>query len=252
MELYLRGEGVSRLPIVDGSLSPLMIGVVIDRRSYKDGFKLSDLDKMAEAQARKKDSPVRSVVMDKMLVTGIQGKHVSQRVEKDGGARVTFNETLVWLGGDGKPIGMTAFLSIHRDSETFAKETGLLKFIEGFILMVAESHENVSYKLADINMSRISLGMSMGMAVIYQANELVLEEQWDESIELFEKGLSMVEPVHAAHNGLGWALMKRNRNKADLKKALTHAERAVELTGGLSAPANDTLKTVEKALARAR
>lgn len=238
LELYLRGDGITAMPLMDASFSPLMIGIVVDR-NFPKGFALNDLPDMF------KEPKGRLVKIEKVkLTSGLSGSLLTLRTPKENGARLTYNTMLVWLDKKGKGISITAYVTVASDSEIFLKKSGILDFLRAHLMIVGENRDAVSVKLAQLPYSVFDRQLSHAIATAYQANELVLNGKWNESIKLFDKALAMFEPIHGAHNGLAWALMKRNKNKTDLTQALVHAKRAVELSEGKSESALGTLKDV--------
>jgi len=249
LDLFLSGDGIYPMPLMDDSFSPVRIGIVIDRK-FPDKFQLHDLPAWLEKQSSGDKDTTISKIEEVKLLTGINGRFVSMRIIKDEGRRLSVYQMLIWLDRKGKAISMAAYINVARDSQSFLKKSGLLEFLRGHLFLLGEEAEDISVKLPQYLYDGFNSQLSPAIYQAYKANDLVLEGKWDESITLFQEALEKFEPIHGAHNGLAWALMKRNKSKKDLKMALVHAKRAVELTGGLSDAAMDTLKEVQEAQKR--
>src|ERR1051325_2238701 len=50
LELYLRGDGIAPMPRLDGAFSPLMLGMVVERK-FPKGFKLDQLEKWLKGRS---------------------------------------------------------------------------------------------------------------------------------------------------------------------------------------------------------
>lgn len=242
-ESYLTGDGRAGMPIVDGTLSPLQIGMSVDvlpkgsgtpeeiSTQYTRDLKTSGIFKLRHEVA------VDSIQLSDGS-TALLHSSEFDRVDK---GRLSFYYKTISPRKDGRVVVATGWLSCGRPGSLFAKKSGILYVLKACVTSLASESNKVDIRPAEKALSSLNPKLPQAVSKIRMANKLIGQDD-RQSITLFEESIALSDIVSAAHNGLAWVLItSKNDALLNFEKGLKHAQKAVELTEREDTDSLDTL-----------
>ncbi len=243
IELYLTGDGRAGIPIVDGTLSPLQIGMSVDVLSKGSGTP----EEISAQYTRDLKTSARFKLRHEVVVDSIQladGStallHSSEfdRIDK---RRLSFHYKVISPRKDGRVVVATGWLACGRPNSFFAKKSGILYVLKECVTSLASESNKVDTRPAEKALSSLNPRLSQAVSKVRTANKLIGQDD-RQAITLFEEAIALSDIVSAAHNGLAWVLITSEDNTlVDFEKGLKHAKKAVELTERMDTDSLDTL-----------
>lgn len=243
MELYLQAGGHAGIPIFDGTLSPLQIGMSVDVLPKGSGTpqELSaqytrDLKTSGTFKLR------HEVVVDSIQLsdgsTALLHSSEFDRIDKK---RLSFYYKVISPRKDGCVVVATGWLSCGRPGSLFAKKSGILYVLKTCVTSLASESTKVDIRPVEKALSSLNLKLPQAVSKVRTANQFIGQDD-RQAITLFEEAIALSDIVSAAHNGLAWILITSDDDALlNFEKGLKHAQKAVELTERGDTDSLDTL-----------
>ena len=243
IELYLTGDGCAGIPIVDGTISPLQIGMSVDVLPKGSGTP----EELSAQYTRELKSSERFKLRREVVVDSIQLADGStallhsaefDRIEK---RRLSFYYKTISPRKDGHVVVATGWLACGRPGSLFAKKSGILNVLKACVTSLGAESNRVDASSVQKAHSSLNPKLPQAVSKVRTANKRIGQDD-RQAIALYEEAIVLSDIVSAAHNGLAWVLITSEDNTLlDFEKGLKHAQKAVELTERMDVDSLDTL-----------
>jgi tetratricopeptide (TPR) repeat protein len=243
-ELYLIGDGRTGVPMLDGTLSPLKMGVTIEvapsaGRSAKEEAERSLAALKAEKRFRPRGRPT---VRELRLADGRKARVVAVVMDRLDNGRLSFYYKLFVTTPDNNTVTATGFLTSGPNAQTFVQEAGVDAFLAAHVLSLVLDPEKLDKKALSRAYSGYNWRLPTALSETLAGNNSVEHGRYAQAAEHYRTALKICDSVSAAHNGLAWALLQsRDPNFRDPARALAHAKTAARLTARKDPAVLDTL-----------
>lgn len=242
--LYLIGDGREGIPLLDGTLSPLKAGLLVEvfpkgALTLKEHV-AKDLKELNESGAFKPlQDPLQS---DVKLSDGTQAILLDVEFVRVQNGRVSFQSRLYCADAKGRHILASSFVTCSRPGRQSVKAIALPDFLRSHVMSLALDPKKMDAAALRPAYEKYNWNAAAALARAREGNRLLEKENFPEAAAAFRAAIEAWEQLPAAHNGLAWSLLHVDRPQADdLKEALREAQTAVKQTEKLDFSALDTL-----------
>lgn len=243
IELYLTGGGRAGIPIVDGTLSPLQIGMSVDVLPKGSGTP----EELSAQYTRELKTSGQFKLRHDVVVATIQLADGStailhsaefDRIDK---GLLSFYYKVISPRKDGRVVVATGWLACGKPNSFFARKSGILNVLKTCVTSIASASNKVDTRPVEKALLSLNPQLPQALSKVRTANKLIGQDD-RQAITLFEEAITLSDIVSAAHNGLAWVLItSEDENLLDFDKGLKHAQKAVELTERMDVSSLDTL-----------
>ena len=241
--LYLVGDGRGGVPLLDGKLSPIKAGLVVER--FAAGVTVGQF---VERDLKTLKGDPRFVLDEEpqvepvTLADGTGATRLRARfVRKDNG-RHSVQRKVYAADAGGRILVATGFVTCSRPGASFVRDVGLGDFVEAHVMSLALDADKLDVAKLKEAYARHAWGAADAVKTTGEANDLLEKHDYAGAERVFREALAVCDAVSAAHNGLAWALLhKPGAADGDVAEALREAGKAVEQTEELDYAALDTL-----------
>lgn len=242
--IYLIGDGTSAVPLVDGRLSPLKAGLLVERFPAQG----ESLEERVQREARElkeskrfkfQSDPKTSEIT---LSDGVAGHSTSAKFVRLDNRRLSIQTKVYREGPEGDHLVATAFITCSPGGESFVRGISLDAFLESHALSLVDGASKLDPRSLEAAYEKLNSKAGASLQKTAEGNKLLAREEYPEATTAFREALALCDHVSAAHNGLAWALLhSKDAKPGDLAEALQEATKAVELTGETDIAPLDTL-----------
>lgn len=242
--LYLIGDGREGIPMMDGTLSALKAGLLVevfeDRKDALKEHVAKDLKELKESDAFELLQDPQ--VQDLTLADGTKAHVLDAEFVRVQNRRVSF-QTKVYAGdADGRHVVATGFITCSRPGRQSVKAIALPELVRAHTTSLVLDPAKVDAASTRAAYDKYNWSASAALTRAREANDLLEKEQYPKAAAAFHDALKLSEHLPVAHNGLAWSLLYGEPPQAeDIKEALREARIAVEQTEELDISALDTL-----------
>jgi tetratricopeptide (TPR) repeat protein len=244
--LYLIGDGRKGIPLLDGTLSAIQVGLTVEvfppeagRLSSRERAK-RDLDGLKTARGFEICGEPEGQEIN--LADGTKAYRVRVELVRPERRRLSFYEKVYCAAPDGRQIVATSFLTCGPAGGPFVQKAGLTALLQTYAESLVLDADRLDRRKPEAAGHALNAQAGDALRKTQEGNRLLQVGANDRAASSFRQALKLCDCVSAAHNGLAWALLQARRAKAeDLAEALEHAEAAVELTSRRDPASLDTL-----------
>jgi tetratricopeptide (TPR) repeat protein len=246
--MRLVGDGRPPVPLMDGTLSALQIGMLVEVFS-KAGSVNQQLDRDLAELKRAKDIVVRvePKIEPTQLSDGTAATWFEGDFDRPQRGRRSRYQKLYAATGAGDVIVVTGYIACSATGAELLSRAGLDAFLAAHVRSLVLDPEKLdAQRLAEAHRS-FSPAAAEAVAMTSKANDLLEREAHVQAIPMYRNAIELCPHVAAAHNGLAWALLHgSDAGAGTVADAVKHAETAVELTARGDFSALDTLAVAYK------
>lgn len=242
--LYLIGDGREGIPMMDGTLSALKAGLLVevfpDRKDTVREHVARDVKEIKESGAFE---PLQEpLVQDLTLADGTKAIVLDVEFVRVQHRRVSFQTKVYAADAKGRHVVASSFITCSRPGRSSVKATGLTDFVRAHTTSLVLDPAKADAASTKGAYEKYNWNASAAIAQASKANNLLEKEQYGQAVAGFREALKLSEHLPAAHNGLAWSLLYGDQPAADdLKEALRQALEAAKQTEELDVSALDTL-----------
>jgi tetratricopeptide (TPR) repeat protein len=236
--LHLVGDDCEGVPVMDGSLSPVKVGLQIQRIpnpeiSLKDAI-ASDLKELKDSGSIQVASApdVREIALrDGNKASLLKAEFISN-------GRFSIQQKLYVDAGQ-RHIVVTAFITCSKSGVGFVKAMKLPEFLEAHVTSLVLAPD--LQRLKDVYQKH-DWKAGEAIALVREGNRMLEAGRNTDALSEFREASKVCPYLPAAHNGLAFALLQtKDVPPQDLREALEAAKKAVQLTDELDFATLDTL-----------
>jgi hypothetical protein len=207
--LHLRGDGRTGIPLTDGTLAPVMIGLLVEVYD-KDGLPLkkrvethlNELKTVPRFKTRREPT-----VEEIQLGDGTRALLTSAEFDRLDNRRLSFHFRAYCLAADGRRVEAIGFLTCNPAGGGFVKGTGLNAFLEAHVRSLVLDPRKLDHERLKKVYAAHPWGVNAALAKTREGNALLDKKKDAAAATAYQEALALCEEVSAAHNGLAWVLI---------------------------------------------
>jgi tetratricopeptide (TPR) repeat protein len=241
--LYLTAKPGGSVPMLDGSLGVLQVG--LDVRRVQGGPSL------AQIIAKDQDELIKSgrfnplaepKVEELVLADGTKAfAYTAEFLRLDNGGRLSIQRKLYCDDAQGRHMLVTGFIACRREGGSFVRGIRLPQLLVAHVESLVLNPDKLDLAKLKPVYEQYHWNGSSAIQLAQQGDQLLQKEKYPEAIKALREALTISGDVSGAHNSLAWCLLQRkDASDNDLKEALREAATAVTLTQEQDFAALDT------------
>ncbi len=243
MVLHLTGDGGKGLPLLDGSLSALKLGLTVEVFPARDGLtpRRRAEDDLKSLRGMKVFPIVgKPVIEDLDLADGTKAVRLKVELDKPRQRRLSLYEKVYCAMADNRQVVATSFVTCSPGGGTFVRKSGILAFAEAHAESLVLDAARLGPERCQAAYAALDPRVAAALDKAHEGNTWLNKKANGRAAATFREALAIYDVLPAAHNGLAWALLQ-DRKAADIPEALRHAETAVDQSAHRDPNALDTL-----------
>jgi tetratricopeptide (TPR) repeat protein len=244
MPLYLIGDGSSGVPLLDGNIEPVKVGLLIERFPAKG----ETLKARVDRELTQLKSSERFMILGEpeiaelVLTDGAKAQKSTVEFVREENGRLSVQAKVYVLDRENRHVIATGFITCSPASRKFVHDTGLTKFVAAHLESLVLDPKRLDLKKLATVYENHAWRIDEALSLTRDGNRDLGRMAYEDAIVEFRKALVVSNHVSAAHNGLSWALLHaKSADDSQLNEGLSEAKTAVEQTEERDVASLDTL-----------